>query len=166
MHALLQHLPDLPADARETAARRFLQARTRLDDARRDTLVQQALRVISDPRLVDLFGPTSRAEIGLGGRVTVGRQVIEIAGQIDRLAEAGDRVLIADFKTGRPRPAEATPRPYLVQLALYRAAVAPLYPERKLHVFLIWTEGPDVVELPAAALDGALDEALAELQGG
>ena len=161
MHALLQHLPEIPSEGREAAAGRFVKARARLDEVRAETLVRQALEVLADPRLEELFGPGSRAEVGLGGRVVIAGREIEIAGQIDRLAETPGAVLIADFKTGRPRAAEATPDAYLVQLALYRAAVAPLYPGRQMRIFLIWTEGPEVVELSEAVLEAALVKLLA-----
>jgi ATP-dependent helicase/nuclease subunit A len=65
-------------------------------------------------------------------------------------------VLLADFKTGRPRPAAETPAAYVAQLALYRAAVAPLYPGKAVQCFVIWTEGPLGVELEAATLEAAL----------
>jgi ATP-dependent helicase/nuclease subunit A len=162
VHALLQHLPAIEPEARQAAALRFMQARARhLDEARRIQLVGQALDVLADPALADLFGPRSRAEIGLAGRLRLGDgREVEISGQIDRLAETASKVLIADFKTGRPRAADTTPAAYLTQLALYRGAVAPLYPGRTVRVFLVWTEGPLVVEIAPAALDAAL-EALA-----
>ena len=69
-----------------------------------------------------------------------------------------DAILIADYKTGRPAPRciEDVPRSYVTQLALYRAVLRQLYPDRKLRVALVWTEVPALVELPPEALDGAL----------
>ena len=49
-----------------------------------------------------------------------------------------------------------TPPTYLAQLALYRAAVLPLYPGKPVRAFLVWTSGPGVVEIAPAALDAAL----------
>ena len=53
-----------------------------------------------------------------------------ISGQIDRLVVLPDRVLIVDYKTLRPPPAdpESVPPAYLRQLAAYRAAVQAIYP--------------------------------------
>ena len=42
------------------------------------------------------------------------------------------------------------------QLALYRAVLALLYPGRTLRAALVWTTGPNLMEVPAAALDAAL----------
>ena len=42
------------------------------------------------------------------------------------------------------------------QLALYRAVLAQLYPDRAVRAALIWTEVPDIMELSAEVLDAAL----------
>ena len=73
-----------------------------------------------------------------------------------RLSAQGCEVLIADFKTGRPRLPAETPPTYLAQLALYRAALGPLYQGKQVRCFLVWTEGPVGHEVPAAMLDAAL----------
>jgi ATP-dependent helicase/nuclease subunit A len=41
-------------------------------------------------------------------------------------------------------------------MALYRAALAPLWPNKSLRMLLIWTEGPLVVSLSGEKLDAAL----------
>ena len=43
-----------------------------------------------------------------------------------------------------------------LQLALYRALVAPLYPGRRVRCILVWTAGPSISEIPPEALDAAL----------
>ena len=48
------------------------------------------------------------------------------------------------------------PRPYVAQLALYRAVLQKLYPDRPVRALLVWTDVPDVMELSAADLDAAL----------
>jgi ATP-dependent helicase/nuclease subunit A len=67
-------------------------------------------------------------------------------------------VLIADYKTNRPPPSapeEADPL-YIRQLAAYRAALARLYPGRRIRCVLVWTDGPRIMEIPARTLDSAL----------
>ena len=39
------------------------------------------------------------------------------------------------------------------QLALYRAVLRRLYPDRPVRAALLWTEVPDLMEIPADALD-------------
>jgi ATP-dependent helicase/nuclease subunit A len=67
-------------------------------------------------------------------------------------------VLIADYKTNRPAPRrpEEVPRPYLTQLALYRAVLGQLYPDKAIRAVLVWTDVPDLMEISAAALEEAL----------
>jgi ATP-dependent helicase/nuclease subunit A len=81
-----------------------------------------------------------------------------VSGQVDRLAVTADAILIADFKTNRlvPGRPEDVPRDYVLQLALYRDVLARLYPDRAVHTALIWTQAPEIMTIPAAALDQAL----------
>ena len=55
-----------------------------------------------------------------------------MSGQIDRLVVTADAVLIADYKTNRDPPdsPEAAPPAYVEQLALYRAVLGKIYPDR------------------------------------
>jgi ATP-dependent helicase/nuclease subunit A len=152
IHALLQALPDLPAEAREAAARRYL-ARPQhgRDEAEQAEIVATTLAVLDQPSFEALFGPGSRAEVPVVGLVE-GRA---LSGQIDRLVVTPDSVLVVDYKTNRPPPAsiEAVPRAYLVQMAAYRAALRLVYPGRTVRCALLWTEGPRLMELPPATLD-------------
>lgn len=157
-HTLLQYLPALPPDARRPAALRFLAARAheKIDEARREALAERALRVMDDPVLAPIFAPGSRAEVNISARIRAHGGEIPIIGQIDRLAVREDAILIADFKSGVPRDADATPRAYVAQLALYAVAAAQLWPGRPVRAALVWTAGPRVVELPQDMLDAAL----------
>ena len=79
-----------------------------------------------------------------------------LAGQIDRLVVAEDRVLIVDYKTLRPPPATEAEVPplYLRQLSAYRAALAQIYPDREIRCALLWTEGPRLMPISPAILAG------------
>ena len=75
-----------------------------LEPARRDTLQRDILNLLDDPALAPLFGPGSRAEVGIAGRaILADGRPLDITGQIDRVGITDEAVLIADFKTG-PRP--------------------------------------------------------------
>jgi ATP-dependent helicase/nuclease subunit A len=86
-----------------------------------------------------------------------GRPDVLVSGQIDRLVVTADAVLIADYKTNQivPATAQAAPQAYIEQLALYRAVLARIYPGRTVRAALVWTEGLDLMEFSAAALDAA-----------
>jgi ATP-dependent helicase/nuclease subunit A len=155
IHRLLQSLPELPESEREAAARRFLAAPTHgLDEAAQEEIRREALAVLRHPDFAPLFGPGSLAEVPLTGLIR-GRAV---AGQIDRLVVEADRVLIVDFKTLRPAPAsEAEVSPaYLRQLAIYRAALARIFPGREIRCALLWTDGPLLMPVSPDRLEGYL----------
>jgi len=157
IHALLQYLPACAPDRRQAAAERFLQARSGfLDEEKQAAIAQAALAVVGDQRLAPLFGPESSPEVDVVATLENGAVV---SGRIDRLAETASEALIAEFKTGRPRG--NIEDAHLRQLALYRAAVAPLFPGKRLRCFLIFTQNALVVEADEAALDAAFARALA-----
>jgi ATP-dependent helicase/nuclease subunit A len=161
MHRLLQSLPDIAPERRLDAARRHL-ARQPADftDAEREEIVAGAIGLLADPRFAALFAPGSRAEVPIVGRVD-GKTVV---GVVDRLVVAPAAILIADYKTNRPAPqnfAETAVRfgGYVKQLALYRAVLMRLYPDRPVRAALVWTDVPLLAEIPAEALDAALTSA-------
>ena len=80
---------------------------------------------------------------------------MRVNGRVDRLAVTATEVLILDFKTNRPPPlAEAQVSPVtLGQMALYRAAVAKVFPGRRIVCGLLFTDGPRLLRLSDAILD-------------
>jgi len=154
VHRMLETLPDLAPAARADAAARYLAgAAEDWSDAARAALVREAMAVLEHPDAAPLFAPGSRAEVAIAGMVGAGSGVRLLAGRIDRLAFDGDAVLVADFKTNRPPPAspEEVSEVYRRQLALYRAALAAMFPERRVRTFLVWTDGPSVMEVTPEA---------------
>ena len=93
------------------------------------------------------------------GMVTLGGRDVVVSGTIDRLSLSAGRVLIVDYKTNRPPPKNlsAVPEAYVVQLSLYRALLAQIYPGREIAAALLFTEAPRLIELPAALMDAALE---------
>ena len=159
MHRLLQSLPDLASAARLEAGRRHLARNAGiLSAAEREAMLGEVLAVLEDPRFAGLFQPGSRAEVPIVGRLEYRGRNITVSGLVDRLAVIPDAVLIADYKTNRPAPAsiDDVPEAYITQLALYRAVLSQLYPDRSVRAALLFTEVPELVEIPAAALDRAL----------
>ena len=104
-HVLLQYLPNLSPEHRREAAQAFLAARADdLDAQARDFIAEAALGVIELPSLADLFAPGSQAEVRVAGKVLLPRGgIAEVTGQVDRIGEGYDEVLVADYKTGAPR---------------------------------------------------------------
>jgi ATP-dependent helicase/nuclease subunit A len=150
LHRLLQSLPDLPLGDRPTAARRYLAAAVAdWPEETRQVLAAEALAVLEMPWARALFAPESRAEVAIAGLVASADGPRLLAGQVDRLAVTADEVLIVDYKTNRPPPASAADAPevYRRQLASYRAALQPVFPGRRVRTFLLWTDGPSLMEI-------------------
>jgi ATP-dependent helicase/nuclease subunit A len=151
VHSLLQTLPDVEPEARHAAAVRFVARPAHaLTPDEQEAIVGETLAVLSAPESAFLFGPGSRAEVPLVGRV--GDAVI--SAQLDRIVVQDDAVGVVDFKTNRPPPARAedVPEVYLRQMAVYRAALALVYPGKRIDCYLLWTDGARLMPLPAALL--------------
>ncbi|MGH6888175.1 MAG: double-strand break repair helicase AddA [Rhizomicrobium sp.] len=165
VHALLARLPELGGGERVRAARRYLAARGLADDAR-EALIEETLAVIDNPVFAEAFAPgESRAEVALVADLPELGAGTRINGRIDRLAVTAERVLAVDFKSNRPAPAtvaDVAPL-YVGQMALYRAALARMFPGRRIDCALLWTEGPSLMALPANLLDAEIARMAARL---
>ena len=152
IHALLERLPDVPRDMRDSAGRAWLLRHgPDLSDGERGDMLARAIAVMDAADWADLFGPQALAEVPLAA--TVGDQVI--AGTADRLLVTPDRVLVADFKTARRPPAalEQVPESTLKQMAAYAAALAVIYPGRSIEAAVLYTQTPQLIAIPAALLE-------------
>ena len=159
VHRLLQALPGIAPERRADAAHRHLaRAAASFSDPERNDMIAQVRMILDDERFADLFGPDSRAEVPIVGRLAVGARTVMVSGQVDRLAVTAGGVLIADYKTNRPAPRrpQDVPGGYLTQLALYRAVLSRIYPDRAVRAALVWTDVPDLMEISTEALDRAL----------
>jgi ATP-dependent helicase/nuclease subunit A len=157
IHRLLQVLPSVPPEARHEAAKGRVATPGGVlpSAAARPDPIAAALGVIDLPALAELFGPGSRAEVSVAGHVQLPSGArVAVGGRVDRIAVIETAVLVADFKTGRAP--EKVPEAHAIQMALYRAALAPLWPQHRLEMLLVWTEGPSVVRLDDRDLDQAL----------
>jgi len=152
IHHLLEMLPQLPAEARLSAAEAYLARRSSaVPPAERDALARDVTALLQGPDFTAIFGPGSRAEVpvvatrrGPDGKTEV------VSGQIDRLVVLEDEVWVVDFKSNRPAPMQVlhVSQQYLRQLSAYRGALASLYETKTIRCFLLWTEGPRLMEIP------------------
>jgi ATP-dependent helicase/nuclease subunit A len=158
-HALLQHLPALPPASWEEAAKAFIAQRgAELSRRAREGIVKETLAILKAPAFAPLFGAQSRAEVPIVALLPNPRSKgppLKLSGQIDRLIDLGNEVLIVDYKTNRPPPlqVERVAPAYLFQLAAYRLALSGIYPGRAIKAALLWTEGPRIMQVPSELLD-------------
>ena len=122
--------------------------------ADRDNIIAQTLAVLREPALASLFGSHARSEVDIAGswRHAPGKERA-IVGRVDRLLVEPEQIVIADFKmTGAAKPSSDA----VLQMALYREALAPLWLDRTTRAVLIHTAGPPIHWLAPADLDAAL----------
>jgi len=142
LHQLFERLPAVaPAERERLADEWLLRSAGVADEALRRGLVEDALRIISDPAYADIFGPEALAEAPIAA-VTPDGAVI--SGTVDRLLVLPDRIRIVDFKTGRavPRSTGELPPSHLRQMAAYVAALEVIFPGRAIEAALLYTSGP------------------------
>ncbi|OKO69517.1 double-strand break repair helicase AddA [Bradyrhizobium sp. NAS96.2] len=160
VHRLLQSLPDVALERRLGAALGYLARNADgWSEEERAALARQVVALTVDLRFAPVFAPGSRAEVSIVGRLErPGQPKALVSGQIDRLVVTPNEVLIVDFKTNHapPKTAAEAPKGYIRQLALYRAVLAKLYPQRIIHAALLWTETAEMMEISASALDAGL----------
>jgi ATP-dependent helicase/nuclease subunit A len=155
-HELLQHMGGKTSQDRTAMAERYLMRRgATLPEPLRARILQEVFSVLDAPQLQDLFAAGSRAEVSLGGAITLRGRKVPLLGQIDRLVECENEILIADFKTGKMAEG-ALPPAYATQLALYRAALMELYPAKPVRALLVWTAGPRIDEVTPEMAEEAL----------
>ena len=154
-------LPNLAPERREGAAKAYLDLRGgAFAEAARAALAARVLTTISAPELAHLFGRDSRGEVSLTGLLPrPGRPDLPFSGRLDRLVLTHGGVSIVDFKLGaRPHRAAAA---HVAQLAVYRAALEPQYPELPIRAALVYLDGPTLVPVGELELEAALDAVVA-----
>ncbi|MDZ4735495.1 MAG: double-strand break repair helicase AddA [Rhodospirillaceae bacterium] len=153
VHRLLELLPSLPTARQREAGVALLAAHAdAFDAAVRTSLLNEVLAILDAPELAHLFGPGSLAEVPLVGEIEQeDGSRLALAGQIDRLAVTDEEISIVDYKTLRPVPPslEAVPAAYRRQMDAYRALVGAIWPGRTVRCFLLWTDGPVLMDMPA-----------------
>ncbi|MCC0025745.1 MAG: double-strand break repair helicase AddA [Zhengella sp.] len=159
LHTLFQMLPDVEPGRREATARAWLaRAATDWPDGEAERALETVLAILADPGFGEAFGPGSRAEVPVSGHVDIAGRRHPVSGVIDRLCVTGKGVLALDYKTNRPPPASLAqvPSAYVVQMALYKALLEQLWPDRPVACALLFTEAARLIMLPDAAMEEAL----------
>ena len=149
LHLLLEHLPALPREDWDSAAANLV--------GEASDLVEEVRGVLDAPALAPLFAPGTFAEVPVTAPVG-GRRLF---GVIDRLVVGPDRVLVVDYKSNRlvPDRPEDCPEGLLRQMGAYRAMLAPVFPDRRIDVAILWTRPAVLMPLPHELVQAALRRA-------
>jgi ATP-dependent helicase/nuclease subunit A len=152
LHHLLERLHPVPPAERAAEAARLLP-----DWPYPGALLAEAAAVLDAPGLAHVFAPGTLAEVdvtaplaALGGA--------RILGRIDRLVIGADEVLAVDFKSNRAVPdrPEDVPEGILRQMGAYRAALAGVWPDRRVATAILWTRTATLMPLPDTLVVAAL----------
>ena len=164
IHKLFEILPDIAMEKRVDVAARYLDRQPDLTDSQRREMAGAVLAVLNDARFAEAFGPDSRPEVALAGRIgeTARGDAIMLSGRIDRLVVTANRVVIIDYKSNRPAPdrAEDAAIAYQRQMAGYVALLRQIYPDKTVEAALLWTDGPKLTPLSEALVNLRLGEIL------
>ncbi|MFZ1743852.1 MAG: PD-(D/E)XK nuclease family protein, partial [Pontixanthobacter sp.] len=151
IHKLLERLPEIAAQDRAAKAAEWLQRQaSEISAAAQQEIANAALSIVNNPDFADIFGAQALAEVPIAA--TVDGQVI--AGIADRLLITKDTVVVVDFKTARHPPGslDQVPKATLRQMSAYAAALETIYPGRDVRAILLYTQTPQMIEIPAALL--------------
>jgi ATP-dependent helicase/nuclease subunit A len=164
VHRLMQALPDIPRAARKAALERYLGNRAYgLSPDEAVEIARQVLGILDDGRFAEFFAAGSRPEVSIVGRIArPDSDPVLVAGQVDRLRVTADGILVIDYKTDSAVPAALgdVPPDYVSQLAFYRAVLMGIYPAKHVRTALLFSAGPNLIEVPGRILDSALKTAL------
>lgn len=151
LHRLLEHLPphprsDWPALAAQIAP---------LDP----DLLPEAEAVLANPVLAPLFADGTLAEVDITAYLPLTER--PLYGMIDRLIIAPDHVLAIDYKSNALVPAtpNETPEGLLRQMGAYAAALACIYPDKRIDTAILWTRTATLMPLPHALVTSAFQNA-------
>ncbi|MCW8915117.1 MAG: double-strand break repair helicase AddA [Magnetovibrio sp.] len=146
VHKLLETLPAISPEERHTAAQSWLARPTHeLSPDEQIDILSETFTVLDHPQFAPLFGTDSLTEVSVSG--VIDEDVI--SARLDRLLVYGDEVWVVDYKTNRPAPTQTdkVPEQYLNQMRMYYQLLARIYPHKQIRCFLLWTDGPHIMEL-------------------
>jgi ATP-dependent helicase/nuclease subunit A len=166
IHHLLQFLPSVdPVSRNERATDYIRRSLPAWSNEQQDKVREEVMAILEDESFANLFSQNSQAEVSLSGTLDPEGINQPVNAQIDRIAILEDRVIIIDYKSDRNIPSnpDQISQQYLVQLAIYRELVAQIYDNMKISCALLWTSGPQLVEIPDDLLSEHLKAYLDDL---
>jgi ATP-dependent helicase/nuclease subunit A len=158
IHTLLEHLPKVKAGQWPNFADQILQSGE--DIATTDTvaaLLAEVAPILESAALKHLFTSDALAEVPVVAQIN-GQPLY---GVIDRLVVSENRVLVVDFKSNTtvPKSVADVPEGLLQQMGAYAAALAQIYPDRRIETAILWTKTAELMHLPPQIVTDAFAKA-------
>lgn len=140
IHKLFELLPTFQGDLRP-AAENWL-SKQKHKEVLKDDDIEKILLILKHPEYHHFFNENSLAEVAITHQDSQKR--------IDRLLVTNDTVVILDYKTtvNPPLSLEDVPETYRIQLYEYADIMKKIYKNHQVRTFLLWTEGPHLMEIP------------------
>ncbi|MCF6329568.1 MAG: PD-(D/E)XK nuclease family protein, partial [Henriciella sp.] len=122
----------------------------------RAEMLAVTLQTLDHPEFAPVFATGGRNEAAIVGTLPSGQMV---NGRADRLIITETEILIIDYKTDRPAPADASAihDAYIVQMAAYRTVLQQLYPNKPVNCALLYTDGPKLIRLDGQQMSASLN---------
>lgn len=149
LHWALEHFPKHPLDHWDKIAAAGPDGMA--------SVMDEARAVLAAPALTSVFAQDTLAEVSVTAELAeLGNR--RISGQIDRLIISAAEVIAVDFKSNAAVPTSPTDTPegLLRQMGAYHAALAQLYPDRKVTCAILWTRTAELMPLDDAQIRAAL----------
>jgi ATP-dependent helicase/nuclease subunit A len=158
IHRLLEHLPaHAETDWPSIAPALLSHGEDAATGEEATGLLAEVTGILTASDLAPLFAKDTLAEVA----VTCCLPMFPdrpLDGVIDRLVVTPDRVLVVDFKTNAVVPASPgeVPEGLLRQMGAYAAAMAEIYPGRRVDAAILWTRTATLMNLPHDMVMAAL----------
>lgn len=148
IHRLLEVLSSVSPPAREAVGRKLvLQHGPVLSAEEQEIVITQVLSLMQYPDYADIFSPAALSEVPIAGML----EGKVISGQIDCLVITPDKIKVIDYKTGTWEQGKPVAKQYINQMKTYASLLAEAYPDKIIQSYLLFTEGPELVELDLAS---------------
>jgi ATP-dependent helicase/nuclease subunit A len=160
VHRMLQVFPTISSSEWEKQGLNYLsRALPTLDADEQHNMITSIIAVLKDTDFAPIFTEESASEFSIMGTLDVKGQERIVSGRIDRMVILEDKILIVDYKTNFKAPDHISeiPQVYIRQLAIYRAVLQPLYPDKPIEAGLLYTRVPALFALKGELLDQAME---------
>ena len=152
LHDLLEVLPATPPEQQAIRA-----AAVYRDAPDGPAFLAKALSLLADPGLRSIFTDDWLSEVPVAAYIPqLGQRIL---GRIDRLRITDQAIYVVDYKSNAevPTKPEDIPLGILQQMGAYVSALKSIWPDRNVHISILWTQTGELMELSHAFVIGALD---------
>lgn len=146
IHKLLEILPNSKKTDAEKIADIYLNNYFyNLDKDSKCQIKKTVLDVLNNDKFKQFFTENSKSEVAIVGSV----DDYDVSGQIDRLVEYDDRILILDYKNTSKnyKNVEELPQEYIKQLELYKKLIEKIYKDRTVECYVLITSYSNLIKV-------------------